>query len=98
MQHTGDVCTQARLFIVLSFTWVAAERVRMSVQPEAIKVPVQMHGGQEDSMKGLSDPEVQPVYWHFGTCNLEDVLCPPCTPGATTRPQRLAPVGVALAR
>lgn len=35
------------------------QRVRMGVQPETIKVPVQMHSGQEDSMKGLSDPEVR---------------------------------------
>ena len=27
-------------------------------QPEAVKVPVQVHGGEEDAMKGLSDPEV----------------------------------------
>ena len=31
------------------------------MQPEAIKVPVQVHAGDEDAMKGLSDPEVTPL-------------------------------------
>ena len=35
----------------------APEGLRMGVQPEAIKVPVQLHVGQEDSIKGMSDPE-----------------------------------------
>ena len=45
----------------------------MGVQPEAIKVPVQMHGGQEDSMKGLSDPEVRASLADQGLCFLK---CP----------------------
>lgn len=48
--------------------------MRMSVQPEAIKVPVQMHGGQEDSMKGLSDPEVRPPYCKTGL-DLPKIVC-----------------------
>ena len=47
----------------------------MGVQPEAIKVPVQMHGGQEDSMKGLSDPEVRPSHWQTRTYGSSDILC-----------------------
>ena len=50
---------QSLLFYVELQTRQLSKRVRMGVQPEAIKVPVQMHGGQEDSMNGLSDPQVR---------------------------------------
>jgi hypothetical protein len=33
--------------------------VHVPVQPAAIKVPVQAHFGQLDTMKGFSDPEVR---------------------------------------
>ena len=58
---------------VSSAGWLL-ELVRWSAQPEAIRVPVQMHGGQEDSMKGLSDPEVRPAHGQTTTC-IPHMLC-----------------------
>ena len=53
----------------------APEGLRMGVQPEAIKAPVQLHGGQEDSMKGMSDPEVTSrAHWQTRTCGSSGAL------------------------
>jgi len=35
------------------------------LQPEKIKVPVQCHDGEEDSMEGLADPKVNPCCFHI---------------------------------
>ena len=59
LQHTCTVVVYYRGEYFVPGTLL--DCVRMWVQPEAIKVPVQVHAGDEDAMKGLSDPEVTPA-------------------------------------